>query len=246
MENVRNRVDIKLRTYWSGRYGVEALVSKPNFKRCTIFTPEFVAIEMGKTEVYMDKPIYAGFSILDISKICLYDFHYTYMKKNVGDNCKLLYCDTDSLIYVINGVNVYEMIKRDYEYFDTSDYKVPNVYGIEKHNNKEPSKMKDECKGRVVDEFYGNRSKVYFMSYEDEVFCKKLKGIKSSVVSATIDKDDYRRCLFDEVLLYRDQHIIRSRFHNVVTEKQTKLALSPYYDTRYLLPNTTETLPWGH
>ena len=85
MENVRNRVDISLRTYWSGRYGVDSLLSKPNFKRCTIFTPEFVTIKMGKNEVYMDKPIYADFSILDISEIALYDFHYAYIKKKHGE-----------------------------------------------------------------------------------------------------------------------------------------------------------------
>ena len=66
------------------------------------------------------------------------------MKKNVGNNCKLLYCDTDSFIYVINRVKIYETITRDTEYFETEDYTVPSVYGIEKHNNKEPGKMKDE------------------------------------------------------------------------------------------------------
>ena len=168
------------------------------------------------------------------------------MKKNLGDACKLLYCDTDSLIYDIKGVNIYEMMKRDYNHFDTSDYKVPNVYGIEQHNKKEPGKMKDECNGRIVSLFLGLKSKVYFMAYEFIAFVKKLKGINSSVVSTTIDEEDYKRCLFDNILLYRDQYTIRSKFHTIVTEKHTKLALSPYDDKRFLLPNSTDTLPWGH
>ena len=176
MENVRNRRIVKLKTYWLGRYGAEAYIGKPPFENCTIFTPELVAIELAKTEVYIDKPIYAGFCILDISKVSLYEFHYGYMKHKLEGACKLLYCDTDSLIYEIKGHDVYEMMKSDHHRFDTSDYPIPNPYGIERLNKKELGKMKDECNGRIVYEVLGVRSKVYMVLFEDGIFAKKLKG----------------------------------------------------------------------
>ena len=79
-ENVRNRVDVRLVTRWDGRYGTEALIVKPNFHRRTIFSEELVAIEMRKLKVKFDKPIYVGMSVLDVSKECLYEFHYAYAR----------------------------------------------------------------------------------------------------------------------------------------------------------------------
>lgn len=110
MENVRNRRIIRLLGKWEGRYGVESLVSKPNFNRITIFDDEFVAVEMTKVRVYFNKPIYAGMSILDISKTLLYEFHYGHMSDNY--DCDVCYTDTDSLIYEIRTDDVYEDIKR--------------------------------------------------------------------------------------------------------------------------------------
>lgn len=78
MENVRNRCDIKLRRYWTGRYGAANLIASPNFKKRTIFSDDFVAIEMARTEVLMNKPIIIGMAILDISKLVMYSFLYDY------------------------------------------------------------------------------------------------------------------------------------------------------------------------
>lgn len=96
MENVRLRRDVKLVGKWHGRYGAESYLSKPNFYRYTIFetADDFVAIEMLKTDIVFNKPIYIGMAILDISKTLLYEFHYEYMRAMYGGDCKLLYTDT--------------------------------------------------------------------------------------------------------------------------------------------------------
>lgn len=111
MENIRNRADIKLKTQWDGRYGVATLIAQPHFKKRTIFAEDFVAIEMLKTRLKMDKPIVIGMSVLDISKVVMCDFHYEYMKPKYGDNVQILYTDTDSFVYKIQCDDVYDDIK---------------------------------------------------------------------------------------------------------------------------------------
>ena len=91
IENIRNRVDVRLRT---SEKSAEKLVPKPNYERTTIFSEDLIAVHMKKTELVFNKLVYFGMSILDISKTLMYDFKY-------GDNCKLLMTDTDSLMYEV-------------------------------------------------------------------------------------------------------------------------------------------------
>jgi len=96
MENVRN---VRLLTCWEDRYGTEAMIAQPNFHSRSVFSENLVAIEMRKLEVKFNKPIYVGMCILDISKTCLYEFHHDYMLPMYHEKCKIMYIDTDSLIY---------------------------------------------------------------------------------------------------------------------------------------------------
>ncbi|XP_043478219.1 uncharacterized protein LOC122508763 [Leptopilina heterotoma] len=247
MENVRKHVDIKLVTKWEGRYGAEALIAKPNFHSRTIFNPNLVAVELRKMEVLLNKPLYVGLTVLDVSKTLIYDFHYDYMlKKYDAKNLKLLYTDTDSLIYEIRCSDIYADMKADIDKFDTSDYPVNNVYGIPQANKKVLGLMKDECSGKIVTEFVGLRSKMYSVRVENKDVIKKAKGVKAVVVKKDIDFDDYVYCLQNVKIQSRTQYCIRSNLHNVQTLKQTKIALSPFDDKRFLLANSTDTLAWGH
>ncbi|KYN11005.1 hypothetical protein ALC57_16857 [Trachymyrmex cornetzi] len=74
----------------------------------------------------------------------------------------------------------------------------------------------------------------------------RAKGVKNNVAARMITFDDYTRCLNEEIEMIRHQSCIRSKLHEVYTISETKIALSPYDDKRYIVPNTTETLPWGH
>lgn len=121
MENLRSRVEIKLKTDWLGRFGAAELIAKPNFKKRTIFSEDLVAIEMHKTDILMNKPIVIGMSILDISKVVMCEFHYNYMKPKYGENVEVVYTDTDSFMYeikcddyyadMIEDINKYNMIQ---------------------------------------------------------------------------------------------------------------------------------------
>jgi len=94
MENIRNRVDVRLRT----SEVLEKLVPKPNYERMTIFSGDLIVVHMKKTELVFNKPLYLGMSIIDISKTRMCDFHHNYMKVKYRDDCKILMTDTDSLM----------------------------------------------------------------------------------------------------------------------------------------------------
>ena len=122
MENVRKHKDIKLVTTDKRR---NRLVSEPNYHKTKWFSENLLAIEMKKTKVKMNKPIYLGLSILEISKILMYKFWYDYMQPKYDDNVKLCYMDTDSFVMHSKTEDFYEDIANDVENrFDTSNYEV--------------------------------------------------------------------------------------------------------------------------
>ena len=96
MENLRKRVDIKLvRTDGTENEKIRKIKAKPNFNRRVKFSDELSAIHVNKTKLTLNKPIYVGFSVLDLSKHLMYDWYYNKLKKKYGENCTLLYTDTD-------------------------------------------------------------------------------------------------------------------------------------------------------
>ena len=113
-------------------------------------------------------------------------------------------------------------------------------------NKKVPGLMKDENNGVIMQEFVGLRAKIYATRVDGKEDTKKAKGVKSNVIARTITLDDYRICLNHEIEMTREQACIRSKLHQVFSIKQKKIALSPYDDKRYIIPDSTETLPWGH
>ena len=122
MDNVRKHRDIKLVTTDKRR---NQLVSEPNYHTTKWFSENLSAIEMKKTKVKMNKPVYLGLSILEISKTLMYEFWYDYMKPEYADNAKLRYMDTDSFIMHIKTEDFYKHIADDVEKrSDTSNYEV--------------------------------------------------------------------------------------------------------------------------
>ena len=245
MENIRNRVDIKL---VNDKKRAEKLSAKPNYKHCNIFSEDLVAIHMKKTKLDFDKPVYLGMCILDLSKTLMYDFHYNYIKKKYGNKGKLLLTDTDSLMYEIQTEDFYKDINKDVkDRFDTSNYPLDHPSGILSGINKKVLGMfKDEANGDIIDEFVGLRAKLYSYKMFEGEESKKCKGVKKSVVKKSITHGDYKTCLTTGKEQLRKQNIIRSYEHEVYTEEVNKVALSANDDKRYILKDGVNTLALGH
>ena len=96
----------------------------PNFKSGTLLGPDLMGCELDKIKVVMNKPVYLGQAILDLSKTIMYEFHYDYMKRKYRDeDLTLCYIDTDSLIYSIRTEDFYKDIADDLKArFDTTGY----------------------------------------------------------------------------------------------------------------------------
>ena len=177
MENIRKRRDIKLVTTDKKR---SKLVSEPNYHTINLISEDLSIIEMKKAKVKMNKPIYLGLSILEISKTLMYEFWYDYMKPKYNNDVKLCYMDTDSFIMNIKTNYFYEDIANDIENrFDTSNYEVNRPLPTGK-NKKIIGLMKDELGGKIFTEFVTLRPKTYSFLADDDKEDKKAKGKRSA------------------------------------------------------------------
>ena len=168
MMNVRKHCDVKLVTE---EKKLKKWTSKPSYKQHRIFNNDLVAVELIKSTVKLYQPIYVGFSVLELSKTLMYDFHYGLIKPKYASNAKLLFTDTDSLTYEIKTGDVYTDMKEDIHLYDTSEYPIDHpLYSIE--NKKVLGKMKDESFGTPLSEFVGLRPKMYSMISESEGIAK--------------------------------------------------------------------------
>ena len=158
MENIRKHRDIKL---INNKEDYLKQVMKPNFKSGNLLGTDLMSCEMGKIKVNMNKLVYLGQAILDLSKTIMYEFHYNYMKKKYKESdLKLLYMDTDSLVYNIKTEDFYKDIAEDVETrFNMSGYEPSRPLPIGK-NKKVIGLMKDELGGKIMKEFISLRPKM--------------------------------------------------------------------------------------
>ena len=177
MENVRNHRDIKLVTTDERR---KKLVSEPNYHTTKWFDKEFLAIEMNKTKILMNKPVYLGQAILD-SETLMYKFCYDYLKPKYGDKVKLCYMDTDSFIIHVETEDFYKDIANDVDkWFDTSAYdKNDNTPLPSGTNKKVIGKFKDELNGKFMTELCSPMPKTYAFITDNDTEIKRANGTKN-------------------------------------------------------------------
>ena len=243
MENVRKHRDIKLVTTDKKR---NKLVSEPNYHTMNYISEDLSIIEMKRMKVKMNKPIYLGLSILDISKILMYEFWYDYMKPKYNNNVKLCYMDTDSFVMNIKTKDFYKDIANDVEdRFDTSNYEVNRPLPTGK-NKKVIGLMKDELGGKVITEFVGLIPKTYSYLTDDCKEDKNAKGTKKCVIKIWIKFNDYKNCLLKDEVVLKSQQRCRSKGHDVYTENINKIALSSIDDKRLIASDKIKSYPYGY
>ena len=160
MENVRNQRDIKVVTTSKRR---SILASEHNLHSTKYISKDLLIMEMNKVEVKMNKPIYLGQAILDISKALMYEFWYDYIKPKYTDKARLCYMDTDSFVMNIETDDFYKDIDDDVDkWFDTSNFDKNDNRPLESGRNKKIiGKFKDELGGKIMTEFCALRVKAY-------------------------------------------------------------------------------------
>ena len=118
MEDIRKRVNIKLVSEPSV---FKKNVAKVTYKKSVVFVSDeqkedyFVEMNMKRFTIILEKCIYTGFSVLDLSKLWMYDFHHNYILKKYGpEKVKLGITDTDSLTYKIETEDIFKDLLRDH------------------------------------------------------------------------------------------------------------------------------------
>ena len=243
MENVHKHRNIKLVKTDKKR---NKLVSEPNYHTMKLIDEDLAIIEMKKVKVKMNKPICLGLSILELSKITMYEFWYDYVKSKYMDNARLCYMDTDSFVLNVKTKDFYKDIAEDVkERFDTSNfsYDRPLPIGM---NKKVVGFMKDELGGGIINEFVALRPKTYSYRTDDLVELKKAKGTKKCVIKNMLNFEDYKKCLFGNGKVLRSQQRFKSGNHVVYTECINKVALSCDDDKRIVNQDGITSYPYGY
>ena len=176
----------------------------------------------------MDKPIYCGFTILEPSKLHMYQFHFDVIKKRYGSNAKWLFTDTDSLTYHISTQDIHEDMKSFSHELDTSNYSKEYKLCSMK-NNKVLGKFKDECASIPPVSFVGLRAKIFSLLVEKNKLTKQTaKGIERSLVEKHVRHEMYVHTLRTKTITPAKFRNFRSRCQKMETVELNKVCLSAY------------------
>ena len=235
MENLQKRINERLVNNAKDFF---KYTSRPIYITHKVFGEDYAAIHEVKPVLVVNKPIYVGFTVLDLSKWKRYDFHYNFIKKNF--NAELLSTDTGSLTYEIKSKDVYEKLFKWKHLFDFTNCSKDSKF-FNETNKKIIGKMKDEFGGVIVDEFVSLKSKLYSMKNIDGKECNTAKG-----VSITTEVQKFKDVLFNEEIIRHKMKRIQSKKHKLGTDEIDKISLSCFDDKRYVLDNAIYTLDYFH
>ncbi|XP_067947067.1 uncharacterized protein [Watersipora subatra] len=237
MENVRKRIDVELTTKMNHK---QKLINKPRFKCKKEFNENLAAILMSKSTVTLNKPIYIGQAILDLSKLLMYEFFYDDIRQRYPD-ARMMYTDTDSLVLLIETEDFYK--EMPLEKYDTSNYPKDHPCYSEK-NKKVIGLPKDEGGGKAISEFVALRAKSYCVEGEGWGLTK-CKGVKKCITK-NLMFDTYKQCLDSgDPAPNATMTTLQSKLHEIKNWTFSKKTLSAFDDKRYYL-DSINSLAHGH
>ena len=244
MENVREKVNLEIIPHTN----IDQLIkrqSKLSFKGIVNHYSEFSVYKFDKEKTVFDKPIYLGFSVLELSKLLMYEFYYHKLKPYYNCSVKLHYMDTDSFILSIKTgdlINDFEYFKDDFDFSELDE----NHELYNSINKKVIGKMKIETSPIIeLDNFIALRSKSYSFSYKNaqEATQSTVQKSEQKGIQHTPYYSQFINSLFNSETTTAFNYSIRSNAHNLTVQKQDKLALNPSNDKRVYL-NPIQSLSW--
>ena len=185
-QNNRKLVSIKLANSSDAAINI---LTKPNVKYWEHINEWMVLFHLSKINIKLDRPIYIGFTVLELSKYLMYSFHYKHIKAKYGKRATLLMMDTDSYVYDIETDDVYKDMHEDRHMYDFSDYD-PSHFLYSDKNRKKVGFMKDELSGNIVKEFVALKPKMYSLISESSCI-KRAKGVSKHIVQKVLKHEDY-------------------------------------------------------
>ena len=230
MENLRKRMNVRL---VNNERDFLKYTSRPTYITQKSFDKDYAAIHEIKPILILNKPTYIGFTVLDLSKWKMYDFHYNFIKNNF--DAEILFTDTDSLTYERKSENIYEEFFECKDLFDFSNYSKDSRF-FDGTNKEVIGKVNDEFGGIIVSEFIRLKSKMY--------------SIKKLMVKNIIQQKEYCKLnLINLKMFYLIKKIIRqkmkriqSKKHKLGTYEIDKISLSCFDDKRSVLDDGIHTL----
>jgi hypothetical protein len=211
--------------------------------------PEYAMVVSDKNKYIRDKPIAIGASILDLSKVTMYNFWYRCLKPTFGINVKLLQTDTDSLMIGITSKSM-----ADYEskilgirdtWLDMSKYPEDHPFHSLK-NRKSPGFFKDECGASTIMEVAGVRPKCYSIQNKDpKEDVRRSKGAPKRVVQNSITHEDYVSCIRDKKQTHSQYHDLQFKKHHIILKRSYKKVLD-WVDDKSFHHSPTQSLAIGH
>ena len=187
----------------------------------------------------LNKPIYVGFTVLDLSKWLMYDLHYNFHKKNF--NAELLFADTDSLTYEIKSENAYKELYKWKDLFDFSNYSKDSTFYDDTNKRVIGNTVKVEYGGAIIDQFIGLKSNMYSI--------KEINGSESSTakgVNIATQFNEFKDVLFNKKIIRHKMKRIQAKKHKIGTYEIDKISLSCFDDKRFVLDNGVNTLAFFH
>ena len=255
-ENLWNRVNVEILTDASI---TRKRVAKPSFYHGMPINDDLAIIQCKLQTITLNRPIFVGFTVFELSKLHMYDFHYNHMKAKYprANELKLLVTDTDSLAYSIQTDSIYEDMADDATTrYDFSEYPLAHLL-YDTSNRKALGFFKDELNSVPMEEFVGLRPKCYAfkctgkvdkntLHHSRPVEKKTAKGVKRKVKDEHLHFQHYLDAFKNFHAFVCKQNLISSRSHTVRSVHQRKIGLTAFDTQRWLCDDTIHTHSHGH
>lgn len=243
IQDQRKHINVKLAL---NENQAKSLISKPNYEQFLILDDEKALVKMRKITVDLNRPIYIGFTVLELSKFLMFSTYYQRFKPIYGPNVKLNYFDTDSYLLEIRTKNLWKDFENHFkDIMDFSNFDKDHPL-YDNTRAKEIGLLKCEYGNLQIKYFCGLKAKLYSIIYGENINKCTAKGVQKSVIKKFLAFKHYVKTLKDNKVFNTTSTTIKSEEHQLKTIQQTRMVFTKFDDKRYILSDGINTIPFGH